>query len=139
MVKKRVTISVPLLLLLLFTDVIYKKYYKIDFGAFHSIQFIAAADSPDNKHSIGVTAYKKDVDADEVYLRVVLYDLKTDGHTQDGKIIMWDRVQASKIESRRQGTDVIKYSVHVEWKTPESILINERIIDINKGYDYRRD
>lgn len=141
MKKKRNVILLVLIVLLVVCSVnaVYEKYYKINFGDYHSIHFVAAADSPDKKHSVGVTAYKKDVDADEVYLSVVLYNNETDNYLQDGKIILWDKVQASEIELLRQEPDVLKYSVQVEWINPESILINERIVDINKVYDYRRD
>lgn len=140
MSKKRVTILLALisLLVLYSASLIYEKYYKIDYGAYHSIQLIASADSPDKKHSIGVTAYKENVEAAEVYLRMVLYDIKTDGHEQDGKVIMWDKVQASDVEAGWQAPNVLNYSVYAEWITSESILINGRIVDINKGYDYRR-
>lgn len=145
MSKKRVAILlvVVLLLVLYSADLIYENYYKIDYGTYHSIHLIASADSPDKKHAIGVTAYKEAFEADEVYLHVLLYDIKADGQQErGGKTIMWDKVQASDVEApeRTPGAlpGAINYSVYAEWITPESILVNGRIVDINKGYDYRR-
>lgn len=57
----------------------------------------------------------------------------------DEKIILWDKVQASEIELPGQEPNILKYSVHVEWVNSERVLINGRIVDIDKGYDYRRE
>lgn len=141
MLKKRsiILLALILVLVLYLIGAIYKKYYKIEFDDYHSIQFVAAADSPDKTHSVGVTAYKKDVDADAVYLCMVLYNAKPNNHLQNGKIILWDKVPASEIELLRQEPDVLKYSLNVEWINAENIMINGRIVNIDKGYDYRRD
>lgn len=119
--------------------IIYKKYYEINYNDYHSIHFVAAADSPDKEHAIGVTAYKTDVDADVVYICMVLYNIKTDSHSQGGKIILWDKVPAADVHSFTQEADGLKYSIYAEWISNENILVNGRIVNIDKGFDYRRD
>lgn len=42
--------------------IIYQNFFRIDISQFHSISFVAAAISPDEKHAIGVTVYKRQME-----------------------------------------------------------------------------
>ncbi len=137
--KKKIIVLAFLLLLVSYTiQMIYKKYYMIRFEDFHVAYLASYADSPDGEHAVSATTYKTEMQAEEVYICIVLYTQKEDESLPDSKIIIWDKVPAIEIETSAQSRDRPDHSVYVKWVDNKTIMVNGRVFDINKRYDYRR-
>lgn len=124
------------IILIISSICIYDKYYKIDFTQFHSVSFVAAADSPDKNHAVGVTVYQIAPDDSVAYIRGVVYDL-TDPQKRE-KTILWSKVDSNTIKISNTELTPPKYSVTAVWLDNHTIVINDHSLDINKTYDYRR-
>lgn len=96
-----------------------------------------AFSSPNNKHLVDVDIYKENSNSKVSYIRGKLFIVK-DRVGYFWKTIYWEKVESSEVSNGLDGEDYWEMC-DVEWIDNQHIQINERIIDIYKGYDYRDD
>lgn len=88
---------------------------------------------------VGVTAYKTEVNAEAVYIGVSLYELDKEGNYTNEKILVWDKVPAKEVETKKTFEERLEFSLQVKWISNENINLNGKIINLVDRYDYRRD
>lgn len=85
--------------------------------------------SPDAEHTLHVYLNKENKNSEIGYLEVLLLP---------DKVIFWEEVKSNELENIIVNGTPMEYWVDCEWIDNEHIQIHGIIVDINKGYDYRK-
>jgi len=131
-----------LILALSIYSYMYNKYYKIDTAQFGFAFFARAAISPDEQHNIHLTIYRAQRESDISYIMGILNfaDIDHLGQWQrDSRIIFWQRVDTSSLETKVIDDLILDDWIDLDWIDNDTAVINGIVVNINTGFDYRRD
>lgn len=117
-----------------------KNYYEIDTSFFKYVTSSTSVDSPDKKHLVFINIYKTTQNSEIAYLmgRVETWE-KGRQYTDNSKTIFWQKIKSSSIKVITFHGVTLDNWIDVTWLDNENININGIIVNINHGYDYRRD
>ncbi len=114
---------------------IYNTYYMIDTSPYQYVFASRFEESPDNKHSVGVNICKTTENSDIAYIMGIL---NTSG-SNEPKTIFWQKINNGSIKEKTINGNTLGNWIDVTWLDAENVNINSISVNINRGYDYRRD
>ena len=117
-----------------------KNYYEIDISSFKYVFTSRTIESPDQRHSVEIDIYKTARDSDIAYIMGTVGTSSVwKGYTEDSKTIFWQKIKSYSIKEKTIHGVTLDNWIDVTWLDNENININGMIVNINQGYDYRRD
>lgn len=118
---------------------IYNNYYMIDTSPYKYAFASRYEESPDKKHTVRVDIYKTTENSDIAYIMgTVCTWAKGKGYIES-KTIFWQKVNSNSIKEKTISGTTLDNWIDVTWLDAENVNINGISVNINRGYDYRRD
>lgn len=114
---------------------IYNTYYMIDTSPFKYSFQSGGGKAPDKKHSVVIDIYKTTENSDIAY---IMGTLNTSG-SDEIKTIFWQKIDSSSIKEKTINGITFDNWIDITWLDAENVNIDGISVNINHGYDYRRD
>ena len=115
----------------------YYSKYEIDTSTFKFHYWLGARESPDKQLVVYVYLHKESENSEIGYIQARLFPLDSK-YNENYKTIFWEEIRSKNIENIIVNGYKMEYWVDSEWIDSGHIMINDIIVDINKGYDYRK-
>ena len=119
---------------------VHKNYYEVDTSPYKYIVSSTTVDSPDQKHNVYLIIYRTTQKSDTAY---IMGYVQTYGegkkNAKDYKTIFWQKIKSSNIKTITHHGVALDNWIDVTWIDNENVNINGISVNINRGYDYRRD
>ena len=163
MKKKLVIIIAVLVVCFICGFIVYTQYYMHNLSVYGWAGVANYSESPDGQHKLIIRTYRTDLDSDTISIRGILFPSNSVPGTS-GKLIFWQKVDTDSLDDMDDPTvnhgdklvtifwqridsiypdhineDLVPLKkVDIKWIDNTTVEINGIVVDIVKGYDFRR-
>jgi len=139
------SIVLSAILVFLIHNFVYHHYFKQDITQFRYGFSAGSAISPNEQHSVHLVIKRAEMDSDVSYI-VGWLNFAGNAHPYNNgwaesepRIIFWQRVETDSINEKVFDDGlVIENWIDLEWMDNDTVYINGTNVNINRGFDYRR-
>jgi len=122
-------------------DYVYNVYYKIDITNYAYNYNSRVEISPDRQHNIVVNILREDENSPVSYILGTTFTkggADNNSYIDNEKIIFWQRVDTKSIGDKVINGVTVPNWIDVVWLDNNIVELNGITVNINNGYDYRR-